>query len=86
VRRGVAAPAPPGEMLHPLTFFLTVDERRAVLRALGRRHVDRARALVEMCAGRGAIATRGAWPWHGDGAGRHSQAGRLAMAWGGTGE
>lgn len=41
------APAPePGALAQPLTFFLTVDERRAVLRALRRIHTDRRRALL----------------------------------------
>ncbi|MEM8834288.1 MAG: hypothetical protein AAGD00_00575 [Planctomycetota bacterium] len=41
------APAPePGTLPQPLTFFLTVDERRAVLRALRRMHTDRRRGLL----------------------------------------
>lgn len=43
-------PPPPDSLPHPLTFFLTAPERRAVLRALRRHHKtrttpDRSRAL-----------------------------------------
>lgn len=34
-------PPPPDSLPHPLTFFLTAGERRAVLRALRKRHKTR---------------------------------------------
>jgi hypothetical protein len=42
-----APPPDPAALPHPLTFFLTSAQRRAVLRALRRRHRDRATALLE---------------------------------------
>jgi len=40
-------PAPdPDALPHPLTFFLSANQRRAVLRELKKRHADRTRALL----------------------------------------
>jgi len=41
-------PRAPGDMPHPVTFFLTSDERRDVLRALSAVDRDRKRALMKM--------------------------------------
>ncbi len=35
------------DLPRPLTFFLTERERREVVKTLGRRHKDRARALMQ---------------------------------------
>ena len=48
--RGPTEPAPPpplGALPHPLTFFLTADERTAVLGALRKRGAHRSRALCK---------------------------------------
>ena len=43
-----ARPRAPGDLPHPVTFFLTADERRDVLRVLGQVDCDRNRALLTL--------------------------------------
>ncbi|MEL7472758.1 MAG: hypothetical protein AAGK04_05510, partial [Planctomycetota bacterium] len=54
---GPPAPAPPtspDELPAPLTFFLTVEQRRTVLDALSAWHADRTRALLAALGVKGA--------------------------------